>query len=178
MQNVMRWVVLASACTFGLGIVGSIGMAQVQTTDETTPSSLMETYGDWIVRCMNTGEGQERICEMTQELRQQNTGQRVLVVSVGATADGSDINIVAPFGLDLSKGLQISIADEVLSHMWFWTCLPAGCVAKGPLEASLLERLKNGDTATVHLTQTNAQGADLGISLTGFTAAWNRLKQL
>jgi len=177
MQNVMRKVVLASAFIIELGIVGGIGMAEAQTTEETTPSSLMETYGDWIVRCMNADEGRGRICEMTQELRQQSTGQRVLVVSVGATEDGSDINIVAPFGLDLSKGLQISIADEVLSHMWFWTCLPAGCVAQGPLEASLLERLKDGDTAMIHLTQTNAQGVDLGVSLAGFTAAWKRLKQ-
>ncbi|WP_052245205.1 invasion associated locus B family protein [Halocynthiibacter namhaensis] len=176
MQNVMRKSALASAFLFGLGfgLSGSNGMAEAQVAQAPSSSSLTETYGDWIVRCTDPGQ----ICEMTQELRQQSTGQRVLVISVAATEDGSDINVIAPFGLDLSKGLQISIEDEVLAHMWFWTCLPAGCIAQGPLEATALERLKTGDTAMIHLTQTNTQGVDLGVSLAGFTAAWNRLKQL
>jgi invasion protein IalB len=155
-------------------------MAQTATE---TPSSLTETYGDWVVRCVSPAavEGQPapaRICEMTQELQQQNTGQRVLAVSLQKAETTTRLTVVAPFGLLLSEGVKVSVADKELVSASFRTCLPAGCIAVSDLDEAVLTAFAAGDQAVVAMQDTNAQPVNINLSLAGFTNAWNRLKAL
>lgn len=155
-------------------------MAQTATE---TPSSLTETYGDWVVRCVSpvAPEGQPapaRVCEMTQELQQQNTGQRVLAVSVQKTESATRLTVVAPFGLLLSEGVKVSVADVALVSADFKTCLPAGCIAVSDLDEAALTALAAGDQAVVAMVGTDTQPVNINVSLKGFTTAWNRLKGL
>lgn len=182
MQNFFMKTVsmTAIALVAGLALGGGYGMAQTATE---TPSSLTETYGDWVVRCVSPAavEGQPvpaRVCEMTQELQQQNTGQRVLAVSVQKTESATRLTIVAPFGLLLSEGVKVSVADAELVSADFRTCLPAGCIAVSTLEEATLTSLAAGDQAVVAMVDTNAQPVNINVSLAGFTNAWNRLKGL
>jgi invasion protein IalB len=162
------------------------GPLQAQEANAEAPTSLTETYRDWVVRCATAPpvEGQTasvRICEMTQELRQQDSGQRVLALSVIQAADSTDtasLTLVSPFGLLLSAGIQIEVTEAPLLDMAFRTCLPAGCIALSDLTADQIKVLAAGETATVVLTDTNDQTLRLDVSLAGFTAAWNRLKDL
>jgi invasion protein IalB len=164
------------------------GPLQAQETTAEAPTSLTETYRDWVVRCVTPAaavEGQTaspvRICEMTQELRQQDSGQRVLALSVIRSADDANtasLTLVSPFGLLLSAGIQIEVSEAALLDMAFRTCLPAGCIALSDLTADQISVLAAGETATVILTDTNGQTLRLDVSLAGFTAAWNRLKDL
>jgi len=162
------------------------GPVQAQEATSEAPTSLTETYRDWVVRCVTQPalEGQTaaaRICEMTQELRQQDSGQRILALSVIQSADDADtasLTIVSPFGLLLSAGIQIEVSEAALLDIGFRTCLPAGCIALSDLTADQISALAAGETATVGLTDTNGQSLRLDVSLAGFTAAWNRLKKL
>ena len=161
--------------------MGTVDMAQAQATDG--PSSLTETYGDWIVRCVTPQavEGQAapaRVCEMTQELRQRESNQRVLAVALQSTDAGASLTLVAPFGLLLDAGLKVAVDEAALTEGRFKTCLPGGCVSVIELAVNGLDKFAAGDTATVTLRDTSNQDIALNVSLAGFTAAWNRLKGL
>lgn len=156
-------------------------MTLAQTAD-VSPTSLTETYGQWVVRCVTpaAAEGAEpttQICEMSQELRQRETNQRVLAVSLQQRKEeGASLTIVAPFGLLLSEGVKIEVGEVKLLNAAFRTCLSAGCVAVADLAQADIDVLAAGETATVLMADTNNQELRINVSLTGFTAAWNRLK--
>ncbi|WP_018431342.1 invasion associated locus B family protein [Hoeflea sp. 108] len=154
-------------------------MAQ-STGDVQGPSALSETYEAWTVQCANRMEGEQakRSCQMSQELLQQGTGQRVLMFALGNTGQGAKATMVLPFGLRLSDGVRVSIAEEEVLRGAFRTCLPAGCVADIDLAEELLGKLANAETASVLLTADNGQPVKTDVSLKGFKPAYQRLVAL
>ena len=172
---------LALTLVTGILTMGTTTMAQAQTSEG--PSSLTETYGDWIVRCVTpqAAEGQAapaRVCEMTQELQQQESGQRVLAVALQTADEAASLTIVAPFGLLLDEGLKVTVDDAPVIEGRFRTCLPGGCLSVMALDQVGLDKLAAGNSATITMRDTTEQDLALTVSLAGFTAAWNRLKTL
>jgi invasion protein IalB len=182
MRAVTPSIMIIAALATGLVLTGAT-KTEAQTATPVAPSSLTETYGDWAVRCVSptAAEGQTapaRVCEMTQELTQQGTGQRVLAISLQSTEAGGRMTVVAPFGLLLSAGLTMDVAEVPLLEAPFRTCLPAGCIVVSDLDQADMDLLAAGDTAKVHMRSQNGEDLALDVSLAGFTAAWNRLLEL
>lgn len=144
------------------------------------PTTLSETYDGWTVQCVNRTDGNntQRICQMSQELLQQNTRQRVLTFAIGKTAEGTKATLVLPFGLLLSEGVRVQIAEEEILRGAFRTCLPAGCVAEIDLPDEVVQRLEAAATASVLMTANSGQPVKTDISLQGFTSAFQRLTEL
>jgi len=165
----------------GMLTVPMMGVGQAQTAE--APTSLTETYKSWIVRCVTPTaiEGQAapaRICEMVQELNQQKSGQRLLAMALQPTkAEGVTLTFIAPFGLLLSAGLKVAVDGTAVAQGGFRTCLPRGCVSVINLENGTLDKFIAGDTATITMRDTNGREISVTVSLSGFTAAWNRLKK-
>ena len=122
------------------------GAAHAQSADE--PSSVIETYRDWTVRCVPQGEG--RVCQLVQELAQTESGQRVLSFVIDAPAGGAETvsaTLVTPFGLKLSDGISVRVDDDQDARVLaFSTCLPIGCVAPIDLDEAALDQFRAGDT--------------------------------
>jgi invasion protein IalB len=144
------------------------------------PTSLSETYDAWTVRCASQqlGENTQRICQMSQELLQQETRQRVLTFSIGMTAEGSKATLILPFGLLLSEGVRVQIAEEPVLHGAYRTCLPAGCVAEIEIPKEVIEKLETAETARVLMTANSGQQVNTDVSLKGFKSAYRRLVDL
>lgn len=120
-----------------------------------------------------------QICEMTQILSQRDSGQQILAMAMQPSTTGAKLVFVAPFGLALSQGLCVNIDDNPLLETLFHTCLPTGCVAKTDISLTFVDALAAGENATIIMVgASNAQEISITISLAGFTAAWNRLKDL
>lgn len=143
---------------------------------------VQETYRDWTLRCgtFEASEGvQDRLCEIAQDLTEADSGQRVLSLALRSGADGSAaLTMIAPFGLRLSEGIAIDIAEDRLAQIAFRTCLPAGCIASAELDPTALTRLSAASEAQVLMTGDAGQALSLTVSLTGFAAAWDRLGAL
>jgi invasion protein IalB len=181
MRTLPHSVMIIATLAAGLTLTGA-AKTEAQTAS-VAPSSLTETYGDWAVRCVSPAatEGQEvpaRVCEMTQELTQQGTGQRVLAMSLQSTEVGGRVTVVAPFGLLLSAGLMMDVAEVPLLEAAFRTCLPAGCIVVSDLDQAGVDLLAGGNTTKVHLRSQDGDDLALDVSLTGFADAWNRLLEL
>ncbi len=165
--------------TAGLAI---ILLASLAAPLKAEPNQLSETYRDWIVTCSTAapgpqGDGPQRICEMSQELFQQQTGQRVLSISLRSTQSGNDARtaFVVPFGLDVRDDIRISIGEHMLSEIAFETCLPLGCIAGGQIGEPEIEILRSEESAIISLPMLSDGTLDVTFSLIGFSAAWGRL---
>lgn len=156
--------------------------AQAQgTIDMQSPTSLSETYDAWTVQCANQQQGDRtlRICQMSQELLQQETRQRVLTFAIGMTdTGGAKATLVLPFGLLLADGVRVNIADDEVMRAPYRTCLPVGCVAEIELPAETLQKFEAAEVASVLMTANSGQPVKTDISLKGFASAFQRLTDL
>ena len=167
-------------------VLALCGLATAAPAQGEGPDTLVETYRDWVVRCVADAGG--RVCEMTQELRQREGGQRVLALGVrrapeGEAAEGQ-LTAVGPFGVRLADGLVLALPSEnaapgdALARLPFVTCLPDGCVAVLPVEPALLEALRAAPSVEAVLTDLGGDSLRVSLSLAGFGAAWDRLGTL
>lgn len=143
------------------------------------PSSFSETYGDWVVSCQQAQTG--LFCEMSQELRQQETNQRVLRAGLVATEGGQTIGtFIVPFGLSIADGAAMLVdEDRPIGSMGFRTCIPAGCVLRTSFGEDALTTLEAGAQLQIILQRLDgAEALSISLSLTGFTAALGRLQGL
>lgn len=169
-----------------LFLAACLPFAVPATAQEDAPSALSETYRDWNVVCQSqqgtAADGTaiaQRVCEMTQQLTLTETGQRVIAAGIQRDAAGTGaVTLIAPFGLLLAAGLRIEIAGAEAQGMGFLTCLPDGCVARDLLTAETVAALRAGETAIIRMTALSGEDLTPALSLSGFTAAWNRLGTL
>lgn len=149
-------------------------------TEMQGPTSLSETYDAWTVQCANQqqGEATRRLCQMSQTLLQKESQQRVLTFALRRSEDRAIVTLVLPFGLLLSEGFRIQIADEEILRGDYRTCLPAGCIAETEISAEAISQLEAAETVSVLITATSGQEIKTDISLKGFSAAYQRLTAL
>ncbi|WP_309085981.1 invasion associated locus B family protein [Chelativorans sp.] len=146
-----------------------------------TPTTLSETYDSWTVQCANRSEGEQtrRVCQMSQELLQQESRQRVLLFAISKEGENAaKATVIAPFGLMLSEGLRIEINETELVRGAYRTCLPAGCVVEFDLPEAAIDQLGAAEAATVFMTANTGQPVTTDISMKGFSAAYQRLVAL
>jgi invasion protein IalB len=151
-----------------------------QGADIQSPTSLSETYEAWTVQCTNRqgGEKTQRICQMSQTLVKQETQQRVLTVALDVRDTGARATLVLPFGLLLSAGFRIQIADEEILRGDYRTCLPGGCIAEVDVSPETIGKFESAETASVVMTASTGQQVRTDISFKGFRAAYQRLLAL
>lgn len=160
-------------------LAGCLGLASVAAAQ--APNSLSETYDAWTIQCQAVAspDGLSRQCQMSQELRQKETGQRVMMMAMTMSPDqATNVTIIAPFGLKLSGGIRIAIGEEQMVESGFNTCLPVGCVARMPLEQAALDRFRLEQSLRVMTVSENGRPLQTPMSLMGFSAAHDRLAQL
>jgi invasion protein IalB len=163
-------------------ILAGPAAAQETTTTDTGPSTLSETYDSWTVQCAKTTNAGKatRSCQMTQELLQPESRQRVLLIAIGPKQGegATKATLVMPFGLLLSEGLRIEAADKELLRGTFRTCMPGGCISEVDLSDDLIKQMQSIEKFTVVMTANDGQVARTDVSLKGFSAAYRRLLAL
>ena len=150
------------------------------------PSSITETYGNWTVQCQSSeasgDEDAQRVCQASQELRQSEIGQRIILVALTNPEDatkGVQVTIVAPFGLSLPAGIQLKINEVELTVVRFSTCIEGtGCIANADLSSEHLNKLGKEQMLGVTMVAANGQKIQTNMSLDGFRASYDRLQSL
>lgn len=154
---------------------------------------IAEEFGDWDFSCVRTGTGNDP-CRFTQTL-ENGEGGRVAQVSVVPLPDGGAVTAAAvietPLGTllrvprnaeELSQpgGLRIQVDEGELRVFQYTFCNSGGCVAEIGMEQDFVEAFKRGAVATITIWSADAPGqpVQLPLSLTGFTAGYERVSQL
>lgn len=155
-------------------LIAASTLAQAQTP--AGPSSLQETYGDWIVACVSR-EGSRR-CVMAQRLQQQD-GRQVAAMELAPAGDGLSGMLVMPFGLAFDEGVTLAVDGGALAERRFSTCLPGGCLVPLSAEAGDVSRLAAGERLEIAaVANETGEPVELAMSLSGFAAAHERLAEL
>ncbi len=133
-------------------------------------------YEDWIVRCQPAPEdafGATELCEMYQQVSEQESGQTVLETVIGYP-QGVEQPVALfnlPLGMRLPPGVQLQIDDNEPVRFPVQICLRGGCRANIELSERLMEQMRAGAEGVLTIADPQGQGIQLPLSLTGFSAA-------
>ncbi|MEL7462773.1 MAG: invasion associated locus B family protein [Pseudomonadota bacterium] len=143
-------------------------------------STVRETHGSWDIRCANDNP---QACLMAQTGNNAQ-GQPVIQALVRKTPglkgpQGEDVaavvEIIAPIGVFLPAGVQIKIDGREVGRGAYRVCNPQACLVAEPVAADFIDQLKRGSNAVMTIAASNGESADITISLSGFTKAFNSL---
>lgn len=167
---------------FGAGLCALL--APSLATAQDTPAA-EQGFGDWVLRCRaGRAEGEAaaaETCEITQEFKQAETGQRVIALGLRAQDQDAMLTIVAPLGVTLSQGLTLEADGEALLALPFARCVPQGCITFGPLKAEDITRMAKSEALAAVMAVSAADGAQQALSITlsgnGLGDAWQALQE-
>ncbi len=131
---------------------------------------LVETYGDWQLRCDTPPGALAERCALLQAVLaedRENIGLRVIVFQT-ADRELRLLRVFAPLGIYLPYGLGLQIDGANFGTVEFTRCFsPEGCLAELILVDPVLAQLTAGTTATFIIFPTPEQGLGIPISLAG-----------
>jgi len=165
----MLWVLaLTVAALLAASLAPSSALAQ---------RSAKARYGEWDMRCETPPGAAREQCYLSQTISSEERPNITLVVIVLKTADGKSrlLRVIAPLGVQLSKGLGLKIDDGEIGHAPFARCLPNGCFAEVDMDDKLIDQLGAGKTATLVIFQIPEEGVGIPMPLAGFKEGFDKL---
>ena len=138
---------------------------------------IKDRHGDWETRCETPPGAAFEQCAIVLSVVDRERPNLTLVIILLNTADRKArlMRIIAPLGVLLPPGVGLRIDDEDLGHLSYLQCLANGCIAQVAIDERLLNKLKNGKTATFGVFQTPEQGVGVLAPLAGFKEAYEQL---
>jgi len=85
------------------------------------------------------------------------------------------MRVVAPLGVLLPSGLGLKIDNQDVGRAGFVKCLPNGCLAEVTMNDTLINQMRNGQTATFIIFQSPEEGIGFPMSLKGFGEGYDKL---
>lgn len=142
-------------------------------------SAITEVHGNWTVLC--GFEEADKVCVVTQNLADSQSGQRMLTLELELAGDGGAEGVaMIPFGLRLPDGIGMQAdAVNVGDRLPIVACYDNGCLATFTLDDAGIELLRRGNTLRLAGTvQDSGENVVLSMPLAGITSAMARGRQL
>jgi invasion protein IalB len=142
-------------------------------------SALSETHGDWTVNCQVAGMA--KTCTLSHQQFNKQSNQRLLAIELTSKSGDSAMGTLAlPFGLELAKGISLTIDDQKLAgNLQFKTCQVVGCLVPVAFDANVTPLLKAGTTLKIEaFAADTGQVVSFSIPLNGFGGALTRTAAL
>jgi invasion protein IalB len=158
----------------GLALLAAAA-GRVEAAD--SQGAIKDKHGDWVTRCETPPGAQHEQCAIVLSVVDQERPNLILVVIVLNTADRKArlMRVIAPLGVLLPPGVSLRIDEADAGRLNFLQCLPNGCVAQLAMDDALIDKLKNGKTATLGIFQTPEQGVGVQAPLAGFKEGYEQL---
>lgn len=155
--------------------VMTVQMASAQSNDEMETT----TFKDWVVRCVDRADLPP--CDAVQTAFNSNTQERLMLTSIAHFGSNDDIGIQiwVPTGILVSGGVLFEIDQETqaLQELRFTRCEADGCFIEAIVNENDLTALKKGNQAAIAILSSTGQPRVVGLSLSGFTKAFNEVKR-
>jgi invasion protein IalB len=162
-----------------MSLVGGLLLAtsHASAAEPTPQGAVKDKYGDWATRCETPPGAAHEQCAIVLSVVDQDRPNLILVVIVLNTADRKTrlMRVIAPLGVLLPPGISLRIDNAEAGRLSFLQCLPNGCVGQLAMDQTLIDKLKNGKTATLGIFQTPEEGVGVQAPLVGFKEAYEQL---
>jgi invasion protein IalB len=134
----------------------------------------------WAVNCSSGSANSELQCQVSQNLTEAKTGQRVLTVTVRRdSSNGSLAMLLAlPHGLFLPSGASYQIDQGQKTVIAIQTSDQNGAYAATPLSPELVKAMKSGTNLNIGMESVTRKPVTIPVSLAGFTAAIAKLESI
>lgn len=158
------------------------GLDTGREVDDDNEPYVRETHGDWSLRCF-PADGQEELCQMYQLLTEE-AGNPVAEFSLyrleGVANVVAGATIAVPLGTLLTEEIKLSVDSGKPKSYAYSYCTMAGCFSRIGLAQSDIDAMKRGAEATLEIVPAQAptQKVRIGVSLSGFTAAFEATSAL
>lgn len=172
LRRIARFTALAAAFA-GVSLAGAVsGFAPAAAQ-----GVVRATHGEWQTRCETPPGASAEQCALVQNVAAEDRPNISLLVIVLKTADNQSrlLRVVAPLGVLLPAGLGLKIDQTDVGRAGFVRCLNTGCIAEVVMDDTLLDRLKQGETATFIVFQTPEEGVGIPVALNGFAPGFDAL---
>lgn len=184
--NLLR-IVAASAALWLLS--ASVGPALAEDTAKESQSRQSQSKdagpkpadaNPWAVNCASGSATSELQCQVSQNLTEAKTGQRVLTVTVRRdNANGSLAMLLAlPHGLFLPSGASYQIDQGQKTVIAIQTSDQNGAYAATPLSPELIKAMKSGTNLNIGMESVTRKPVTIPVSLAGFTTAIAKLESI
>lgn len=135
-------------------------------------------YKDWVVRCIERSDLPP--CDAVQSAFDSQSGERVMLTSIAHFGNNGEIGVQiwVPTGVLVSGGVLVEVDQEkkALTNLRFTRCEADGCFIEGIVSEADLTPLKQGNQAAIAILASNGQPRVVGLSLSGFTRAFDEVK--
>ncbi|WP_415920602.1 invasion associated locus B family protein [Tateyamaria sp. SN6-1] len=141
-------------------------------------SYISEKNGDWEMRCIRTEDGEDP-CQMYQ-LMTDSEGTPVAEISIFRLPEGgravAGATIIVPLETSLPEQLTMKVDAGQARRYPFAFCNTVGCYSRVGLVQEEINAFRRGNAATVTIVPALApdQKVDLNLSLSGFTASFEK----
>jgi invasion protein IalB len=141
--------------------------------------TVKSVHNDWQIRCETPPGASGEQCALVQSVTAEDRPNVGLTVIILRTADQKNwiLRVFAPLGVLLEKGIGLTVDQNYIGSAKFERCLQNGCVSNVQLDDKLLAQLKSGKSARFDIYQTPEEGIGLPLSLSGFSAGFDRLEK-
>ena len=161
--------------SLSLGAVISLTSGSFAQESDATANAPTAGSSGWGVQCNTTADGLQ--CSASLTVVSSPDNQRIISLSFQEGAGDAQPTLVMhlPFGLNLPRGVDLTVDDGEAQTFTINTCLQTGCFVVQESENALIQAMKAGNLVTVSMESSNGAETRLQVSLAGFAAAMERL---
>jgi invasion protein IalB len=139
-------------------------------------AGLRAEHGDWEIRCGTLPGAPGEQCSLRQQVASEADPNLILTVIVLKGADQKvRLRVVAPLSVLLRAGVGLQVDRTDFGRTDFVRCYPDGCAADVPMDDTLVQQLRTGQTATFIIFVRPEEGIGFPISLKGFREGFDKL---
>jgi invasion protein IalB len=165
---------IAGALGGASAALAAIGAAAQDAAPE-EGDRLLTTYQSWALRCVPRENAAP--CDIIQTLNDRESGAQVTAFSLAYSADDAltAVQIIAPLGVHLPKGLTMVVGPVTAPRVRFTRCELAGCFVEGRLGEDVLGAMQSAETLKLTFGLSAENDVTLDVDLAGFAEAYAAL---
>ncbi len=129
----------------------------------------------WQVNCVPGSNAAQLDCSMVKSLIVGQNGQ-VLAQTAVVAGEPDALRILVPHGMALAEGLRVSVDGTEVATPAFRTSLQGGALAVADVTPGIEEAMRTGSRLQIEGVQNNGSALRLEMSLSGFSAAMDKLR--
>jgi len=135
----------------------------------------------WAVNCQSQATDKKMVCSLSQSTVVAKSRQRFVTVTIrkwaGKDAPTPHLMVLQlPHGLSLAAGANVQVDDKKPSKLAMFTSDAQGVYARMGLTADMLKSLRKGKGMKISFAASTGRKFILPVSLTGFSAGFDKLK--
>ena len=166
---------LKSALVASIAVFAAGGPARSQS--DATPGTVSARHGAWATVCEQPAGAPQKQCAVEQVVADKDQRDVQLLIRAFKTADKKTriLQVLAPLGVLLPKGLGLYVDGKDIGRAYFLLCRMEGCEVEVSVDDDLMKTLKSGKQAVFTIYRTQEAGIGFPVDLKGFGEGFDAL---